>query len=82
MSEEPIMSRARYAKGMMLIRTRSTTGMKSRADRLLSALNCRYTNRERGYICSPAKLAKFERLFNAGWDANFFSNELLPPMPP
>jgi hypothetical protein len=69
---------ARYAKGMLLVRVRSESGLKSRAARLLGALKCRWTNREGGYICSPTKFAKFERLFSEGRDASFFG-ELEPP---
>jgi hypothetical protein len=46
--------------------------------RLLGALNCRWTNRERGYIASPSKVVKFERLFREGRDASY-SGELEPP---
>jgi hypothetical protein len=63
---------ARYARGMMLVGAPSVTGFKSRAARLLGALRCRFTNRERGYIVSPAKLARFERLYFLGHDAGYF----------
>jgi len=71
--------KARYAKGMMLVQAPSQTGFKSRAQRLLGALNFRWTNRERGYVGSPTKVAKFEKLYAEGWDASFFSSELIAP---
>lgn len=65
---------------MILVRPQdSIDGIKGRASRLLGALKCRWTNRERGYVTSPSKLRRFEQLMRDGWDANFFSNELLPP---
>lgn len=71
---------ARYSKGNNLIRPVPTgNGTKSRAERLLCALRCRYTNRERGYVATPSKTVRFEKLFADGWDANFFSNELQAP---
>lgn len=73
-------SAARYAKGMFLVRTSgSNEGLKTRGDRLLGAIRARYTHRERGYVLSKSKLARFEELFRDGWDANFFSNDLIDP---
>lgn len=71
---------ARYAKGQKAVRVESTdSGMKNRAERLLGALRVRHSGRERAYIIPPSKLRKFEKLYADGWDANFFSNELIPP---
>ena len=69
---------AAYAKGQLLIKAPSTTGLKSRAARLLGGLKGRWTNRERGYVVSPAKAKKFEKLFRDGWDADIFGT-LEPP---
>jgi hypothetical protein len=44
------------------------SGYKTRAMRLCSALNGRWSNRERAYIMSPTKAAKFRALFDAGHD--------------
>jgi hypothetical protein len=63
---------ARYSKGNVLIQpTRNESHTKGRAERLLGALNCRYTNREHGYVCSPSKAKKFEKLLADGWDASY-----------
>lgn len=71
---------ARYAKGQKAVRVESTdSGMKNRAERLLGALRVRHSGRERAYIIPPSKLRKFEKLYADGWDANFFSNDLIPP---
>jgi hypothetical protein len=78
--KEYTISDARYAKGQKLVVAPSdATGLKTRAMRLLGALKCRYTNRERGYVCSPAKALRFETLYQEGWDASYFSDELEPP---
>lgn len=79
-SPEYVVSNARYAKGQMAVRvTADGSGLKNRADRLLGALRVRYSNRERAHIIPPSKLRKFEKLYADGWDANFFSNDLIPP---
>lgn len=73
-------STARYAKGMKLVRIPSENGFKTRAARLLGAgLRARYPNREAGYGASPAKTAKFERRFAAGWAAAALTGALLAP---
>jgi hypothetical protein len=69
---------ARYARGMFLVGAPSGTGFKSRAACLLGALRCRFTHRERGYIVSPAKLARFERLYFLGHDADWFGSFVSP----
>ncbi|MER9615588.1 hypothetical protein [Mesorhizobium sp. M0207] len=72
--------RARYAKGMLAVRCPSSTGYKTRAARLIGdGLNCRWSGRERAYIASPSKVAKFEKLFAGGWDASSFSGALEAP---
>lgn len=59
---------ARYAgrwngKPQMAVSCPSADGFKSRAAVIMSTLNARYSGRESAYIVSPAKAAKFERLF-------------------
>ena len=62
-------SEARYSKGNYIVRCPSANGLKSRAARLIGdGLNCRYTGREKGYVASPSKLVKFQKLYAAGWD--------------
>lgn len=80
MMDDYTVSQARYAKGMMLVRCPSDTGFKSRAARLIGdGLKARWTNRERGYIASPAKVRKFEQLHSEGWDASSIMGTLIPP---
>jgi len=80
-SRDFTVSEARYSKGNYIVRCPSTNGLKSRAARLIGdGLHCRYTWREKGYVASPSKLAKFQKLYAAGWDANFMSGELQPDL--
>lgn len=77
-------SPAKYAgrwngKPQLAVRCPSDDMFKSRAARIMGALNARYSGRERAYIVSPAKAAKFERLFAEGWDGNTFSRALIAP---
>lgn len=73
-------SAALYAKGMLLVRCPSTNGYKTRAARLIgNGLRARWTNRESGYIASPAKVEKFKRLYAEGWDACTVTGKLQPP---
>jgi hypothetical protein len=70
---------ARYAKGQYLVKVVSDgSGLKRRADYLLCALNCRWTHREHGYVCSPSKVLKFRRLFADGWTATIFGKLVEP----
>lgn len=63
---------ARYAKGMMALVTHDGVDMfKGRAARLADYLNARYSNRERAYILSPAKVEKLRNLYAAGYDSGF-----------
>ena len=64
---------ASYAKGQFAVRLPKGDGYKGRADRLLEALNFRYTHRCNAYIGSPSKVRKFEKLYADGWDASYFS---------
>jgi hypothetical protein len=65
-----IIGQARYAKGQMTVRCESENGFKTRAARLIGdGLKCRWSGRERAYIATPSKVAKFEALFAAGFDA-------------
>lgn len=67
-------TRARYAKGMMAVRTPSDTGYKTRAAYLAEALaNGRYTGRENAWIMGPNRAALFERFYAAGWNASPFT---------
>jgi len=73
MNNEPgfTISRARYAKSQMAVKCESDgSGYKTRAMRLCSALNGRWSNREKAYIMSASKAAKFQELFNNGRDAD------------
>lgn len=73
-------SPARYAKGMMAVRTVGRDGYKSRACYLAERLaNGRHSNRARAYIMSPAAAARFVKLYAEGWDANAWTGELIPP---
>lgn len=59
-------SRARYAKGMMLVRCPSLDGFMTRPARILrDELNCRYTGREGGYIASPRKVERLRQAMDA-----------------
>jgi len=80
--KEPLVtvSKAKYAEGMFLVRAPSTTTFKTRAARLAGdGLKGRYTNREKGYVMSPAKFEKFKKLYMDGWDASTVTGELERP---
>jgi hypothetical protein len=71
MEGEFYVGQARYAKGMMIIRPKAGTGMGGgRVARLCQALKARWTNRENGYIMSPAKAEKLAKLVVTGKDAS------------
>ena len=72
---------ARYTKGKLLVRiTGNGSGLKDRAERLIcDGLKCYYTGRERGFVASPSKARRFERLYADGWDACYFGQRLVPP---
>lgn len=73
---------ARYAKGKMVIRpTSDGTGFKTRAACLAGAkgIGGKWVHRSGGYTVSPSAAALFERLYADGWDASFFTGELIPP---
>jgi hypothetical protein len=73
-------TRARYAKGKYAISNFSDgSGIKTRAACLAAALGGRYTNRERAYIVSPGQAQRFHELYQEGWDASFFGDELTSP---
>jgi hypothetical protein len=76
---EYTMEQARYAKGMVIVRAPSFDGFKTRAAFLLTALKARWTNRERGYVCTQSKAQKFERLFAEGWDGDVLGRLVPPP---
>lgn len=51
---------ARYAKGMLAVRPcEDGSGWKTLAGLLISQLNPRWSNREKAYIVTPAKVRKF-----------------------
>jgi len=73
-------SKARYAKGQMIVRVKSLDGFKTRAGRIADAVSRgRYSNREHGYIMSPAAAKRFRQHFDSGGDAAIMSRDLLPP---
>lgn len=67
-------------KPQMAVSCPSDTMFKSRAARIMCALKARYSHRERAFIVSPTKAAKFERLFAEGWDATTFEPKLIAPV--
>ena len=72
---------ARYSKGNFLVRCPSPDNYKTRASRLIGdALKCRWTNREGGYVASPSKLRRFEKLYADGWDACAITGRLRSPI--
>lgn len=76
---------ARYAgrwngKPQVVVCCPSDTMLKTRAARLIgNGLKGRYSRRERGYVVSPSKAAKFESLFAAGYDASTWDGALIAP---
>ena len=72
-------SNARYAKGQKLICCHTNDQYKTRAHRLVEALKGRYTGRENGYIVSPTKAQRFEKLYLKGWDGKIMTAELVAP---
>lgn len=72
-------SRARSPKGLVVVRCPSRDGSKTRAARLAEGLRGRWTHRVGGYVMTPAKAARFERLYREGWDASRRTGELEPP---
>lgn len=70
----------RYAKGQLVIHCRRGPDCyKTRAMRLAEALRGRWAHRAGGYVVSPAKVARFEALYAAGWDASSIDGTLYPP---
>lgn len=77
---EYTISNARYSRtGAKVIHAPSSDGYATRAQRLARGLKCRWSHRQNGYVCTPSKAAKFERLYAAGWDACSFSFALQEP---
>lgn len=76
---------ARYAgrwnsKPQFIVRCPSNDGYKTRAARLIGdGLNGRWSGREGGYVVSPTKVTKFERLYAEGWDASTVTGKLKEP---
>lgn len=80
MSGPYVIGKARYAKGQMTVRGTAPGPYKDRAKRLIGdGLNCRWSGRERAYIASPSKVAKFEALYASGFDASAFSGSIYHP---
>lgn len=78
---------ARYAKGQMAIHCERDPNpeawTKTRAMRLAAdGVKGRYSNREKAYIVSPAKAARFERLFAEQSDADVMTGEIFAAAPP
>lgn len=80
MTQDYTITKARYSKGNLLVHCPSDNGYKTRAARLIGdGLNCRWVGRGKGYVASPAKVAKFEALYAAGFDASTFSGSIYHP---
>ena len=70
----------RYAKGKQCVRpVPDGSGWKTRAARLAEACGGRWVHRAGGYLLSAAGVARFERLYAAGYDGNTFTRELVEP---
>lgn len=66
----PRVSPARYAKGKVAVHCPSDgSGIKTRAARLASAFNCRWSNREKAYIMSPINAQRVMTAYREGRDA-------------
>ena len=72
----------RNPKPAFSVRCPSLDGYKTRAARLIGdGLRCKWSRRL-GYTVSPAKFAKFEKLFAEGWDASVMRPGVMFPPPP
>jgi len=70
----------RYAANSVSVRpTPDGSGWQTRAARLAGAMKARWCHRAGGYLMSPAKAARFERMYAEGYDGNSFTGELIPP---
>lgn len=66
----PIVTPARYAKGMMVVQCPSDgSGWKTRAARIASALPGRWSNRSKGYVMTPKNAQRVLDLYAAEQDA-------------
>lgn len=71
-----------YAKGKQAVcPTPDGSGFKTRAARLAEGCGGRWTHRAGGYLLSAAGVARFERLYTEGYDADIFTGALVPPDP-
>lgn len=59
---------AKYAKGKVAVETPSTTDLKTRAARIMSAIAQNYSRREHAYIVTPNQAEKFLKAFHSGRD--------------
>jgi hypothetical protein len=76
---ETITNRWRNPKKAFMVSCPSTDGYKTRAARLLGDGLKAYYSHRRGYVVSPTKFAKFEKLYAEGWDASPITGELWAP---
>ncbi len=73
---------ARYAKGKALVRVKDNAGYLTSAGTIADILahgHVGYSNREKGYIMSPATAEKFQKYVIEGWHGNQFTREIRPP---
>lgn len=76
-ASEYSVTEARYSRGNFIVHCPSSDGMKTRAARLIGdGLNCRWVGRGKGYVASPNKVAKFEALYAAGFNACPMTGEI------
>lgn len=72
-------NRWRNPKPAFAVQCPSNDGYKTRAARLLGDGLKAYYSHRRGYVVSPTKFAKFEKMYAEGWDASAITGELYPP---
>ena len=73
-------SKARYAKGKMVVRIRPDgTGFKTRSSRLIEALGGKWVHRDHGYQVSQATASRFESLYGQGYDGATYDKKLVDP---
>lgn len=78
---ESVTNRFRNPKPVVVLSCPSPDGYKTRAARLLGDGLKAYYSHRRGYVVSPTKFAKFEKMYAEGWDASVITGELYPPNP-
>jgi hypothetical protein len=55
-------SDSRYSNGSKIVRVKSETGYKTKGHDVAEELKGRWSNREKGYIMSPTKALKFQKM--------------------